>query len=285
MSWFGMRASSRGHGRTYMAGGDISFSGTHHHRHEHHRDEGPFQAFFVGAGPGRILIAAGMLIAAAGFTGWASIIFGERSGSSFLGATLPSGVPVGVVYFLGFGLGGVLVAVGSSMAKAALHGGSRIAHYVITAVLLGGSAGGLNLALAGAPLSTLTPSFGPRDAGPVEVVSTSERTGRSGGLIMTVTGIENAGGTGRVHLRVTNNSGESLTLQAALFQLSDAEGRTYAGDHFGSDWEADIGDGATHTGVIRLAKRVVPGAGPMRAEFTTVFGMSVRSIKVTKIPA
>ncbi len=287
-----MRGTARGQGRVYQAAGDQKFYGTHHHQHEHPQDEGPFQAFFVGSGPGRVLIVLGVIVVLAGFTGWASIVFGfarddVTSPSDVLGAELPSGVPVGVVYFLGVGFGGILASIGSSMAKAAARHGSQKAHLALTLLLIIVSLGGLLLVLDGAPVSALTPRFGSRTAadGPVEVISAGSRSARNGGLTMTVTGIENSGGKGRVHVQLVNNSGRRLTLPAAMFQLSDAQGRTYAANSFAKDWTADIGDGATHSGVLQLEKRVIPAAGPMRAEFTTVFGGGVQSIAVTKIPA
>lgn len=165
MRMFG-RAS--GHGRVYQSGGDQHFSGTHNHQHDY--DETGFSGLFNGRGPGRLVIVVGMAIAGFGFVGWASIVFGfwprgdtqpdvGHDMQSMLGNVLPSGLPVGVVYFIGFGLGAVLMTIGSSMAKAAARNGGYLAHLVVTAVLLALVGVAAATVLAGATWDAVAPDF------------------------------------------------------------------------------------------------------------------------------
>ncbi|MFF3249426.1 hypothetical protein ACFYWP_00055 [Actinacidiphila glaucinigra] len=287
-----MQASARDQARIYQAGRDMSLSESHHHQHHHDYDQSPFQAFFAGRGPGRILIVVGLALAMVAFTGWMAIVFqlgsGDVSGpEDALGDRLPSGIPVGAVYFIGFGVGGTLMAIGSSMAKAAVRRNSRVTHVVITMVVSVATVLGLSLVLDGAPISALMPRFsasGSEGTGPTELVTATAKSAHRYGLTMTVTRIENAGHKGRVNLRVVNKADESVDLPVTYFALTDAEGQRYEPDPFNSQWQPTIGPGATQSGTIRLKKSVPPASGPLRAEFTHVFRLGGGTIAVTGIP-
>lgn len=282
-----MRASARGKGQVHQAGGDMSFPGTHHHQHDYDIDPTGIQALFLGKGPGRVLILFGLLVVMFGVAGGVSVVFGVGNGME--PGNLPSGVSVAVVYILGTGVGSILMAIGASMAKAGARGANRIGHLAVTVLVIAGSLFGLDQVLAGAPVSTLTPSFSTStDSTPAVVVSNKKRTVTRGKVTMTVTGIENRGKAGMVHLRVTNHTGATLTLASDDFLLTDARGATYEGVHsFGGPWEEDIGSGATRVGTITLTRPVKLGRGPLRAEFTVVYGFDavIYSIAVTGIPS
>lgn len=290
-----MRGSARGHGRNYMAGGDMSFPGQHSHEHNYDLDVTGFGALFTGRGPGRILAVLGLAVAALCFAGWFSIILGGARGlddssspSDLLGTVLPSGVPVGAVYFLGFGLGGILFAVGTSMAKAGARGANLLGHLTVVLVIAAASVIGLIRVLDGAALAALKPSFSgsattaPARTPPRVVVSTSKSATR-GGLTMTVARVESHGGKGVVRLRLVNRSDESLGVPVSRFRLSDRNGTVYEAKPFGNDWSEEVGPGGDQTGTITLQKPVALGHGPLRAEFTHVYGSGVNSIAVTAI--
>ncbi|ANZ35489.1 hypothetical protein BBK82_04740 [Lentzea guizhouensis] len=158
-----MNGRASGRGRVYQAYGDQHFNGVHEHKHDH--DDNDFNGLFLGRGPGRLVIVVGMAVAAFGFVGWASIIFGSwhrkgpSDGESMLGDVLPSGLPIGVVYFIGFGLGAVLVQIGSSMAKAAARNGGFLGHLVVAVVLLAIVGVAAATVLAGAGWDAVAPDF------------------------------------------------------------------------------------------------------------------------------
>lgn len=159
-----MRGRASGRGRVYQAHGDQHFPGNHQHQHDY--DETGINGLFHGRGPGRLVIVAGMAIAGFGFVGWASIVFGfwhrheaPADMGSMLGTVLPSGLPVGVVYFIGFGLGAVLMKVGSSMAKASARNGGYLGHLVVTVVLLALVGVAAAAVLSGATWDAVAPDF------------------------------------------------------------------------------------------------------------------------------
>jgi hypothetical protein len=164
-----MRASAHGNARNYQAGRDQNFIGEHHHQYDVDvdvdLDPTGSKALFEGRGPGRILLVVGLVVALASFAGWMSIIFGASTESGadgaqdFLGQQLPSGVRVGVAYFLGFGAGGVVSSIGAAMATAGARRGVTVGHWVVTVVLLSALVLGVLVVLGGAPLSALTPHF------------------------------------------------------------------------------------------------------------------------------
>jgi hypothetical protein len=115
-----------------------------------------------------VLVVFGLLVVMVAFAGWASIVFGTakydtnvKAGNfgAMLGERLPSGIPIGVVYFLGFGVGGLLLSIGSSMAKAGARGANLFGHLIVTIGIIAVAIFVLFRVLGGAPLSTLTPSF------------------------------------------------------------------------------------------------------------------------------
>lgn len=112
-------------------GNQVVGSGSIHHGNVHHGDrydveaglDNGFQELFSGRGPGRVLMAIGLIVAIAGFGIWMSIIF---SGMTSGGPTAPSpfekdilGLNAAVTGFAMFGAGGLLMAVGAGMSKAA----------------------------------------------------------------------------------------------------------------------------------------------------------------------
>jgi len=96
----------------------------------YHIDVGPpdpFDSMFSGRGVGRLLCALGLIIAFAGFGGWMWLIFspmmadtgpGQIPDNPFSIELMP-GVPMGPVAFGAAAFGGILAAIGASMAKAA----------------------------------------------------------------------------------------------------------------------------------------------------------------------
>lgn len=95
-------------------------------------DYNPWDEMFDGKGPGRVLMVLGGLIALAGFAIWVYVIFSGMAGISSLetgpGAgfgespfdrELVPGVPAAPVGFGAFGVGGLLLAIGAGMSKAA----------------------------------------------------------------------------------------------------------------------------------------------------------------------
>jgi hypothetical protein len=165
MIYRNMNGRASGHGRVYQAGGDQRFEGPHQHHHEYDYDQSGINVVFLGRGPGRLLVLIGMLIAGFNFTGWGSIIFGmwrnrqpsDDDLSSILGQMLPSGLPVGVVYFFGFGVGIVIMKLGASMAKAASRGSGVAGHLVATILIVTFTALGTIAVLDGAPFHLLVP--------------------------------------------------------------------------------------------------------------------------------
>jgi hypothetical protein len=154
--------NNRVRGDNYVAGRDNNV--TKHTNYD--LDDSGLGAMFQGRGPGRIVIALGLALVVFGFVGWASIIFGGWSSSQMpddfsavLGQVLPSGLPVGIVYFLSLGLGGVVSKLGSSMAKAATQGASTFGHLLAAIVIIGLALFAMSAMLGGAPLSALTPHF------------------------------------------------------------------------------------------------------------------------------
>lgn len=163
-----MNGRASGHGRVYQSVGDQHFPGTHQHQHDYDYDETGINSLFQGQGPGRILILAGMVVAGFGFAGWASIVFGVFGSAhgpapdvpgAMLGQLLPSGIRIGIVYFLGFGAGIIMMKIGSSMAKAATKGAGTLGHFVATVVIIALVAFACAAVLAGAPLDALWPRF------------------------------------------------------------------------------------------------------------------------------
>jgi hypothetical protein len=144
----------------YQARGDMSL----HYEYDDVRDFTKY--IFSGKGPGRALAALGVAIGLVCAAGWMSIIFAVFNARgpnvqslNFFGDVLPSGIPVGIVYFLGVGAGGVIAKVGSSMAKSGAQGRNTLGHLVIAVAIVIATIMCLDKMLDGAPLSTLTPHF------------------------------------------------------------------------------------------------------------------------------
>jgi hypothetical protein len=162
-----MRANARGNAKVYQAGGDQHLHGQHHHQYdvEVSPDNGG-RALFEGRGPGRLLLVVGLLVTVVSFAGWMSIVFHGPSDpqavqgfGDILGRRLPSGIRVGVVYFLGFGAGGLVASVGAAMARTGARRGVTAGQWIVTVILLGALVAGLLGVLGGASPSALLPNL------------------------------------------------------------------------------------------------------------------------------
>ncbi|MET9001529.1 FHA domain-containing protein [Amycolatopsis sp. NPDC004169] len=113
------------------AGRDVnnSYDNRQHHQYEFSTPEGQLiSELATGRGAGRAVMVLGLLMVLAGIAIWASVIFrfvkavtadGFGTPPSLLGPDVFDGVPLGVVGFALFGLGGVVATIGLVMAKAA----------------------------------------------------------------------------------------------------------------------------------------------------------------------
>jgi len=83
----------------------------------------PMQELFQGRGVGRLLMGIGLLVALSGFAAWMYLIFASgasaQSGGDGLFDEKVAGLPIGLVAFGAFALGGVIASIGASMSKAA----------------------------------------------------------------------------------------------------------------------------------------------------------------------
>lgn len=97
-----------------------------------HGPSDPFDDIASGRGIGRFIAAIGLMIALAGFAGWMYVIFSGFSakGPSFDPMAIEiQGYPLMVVGFAAAGVGGVIAAIGGSMAKAARRRHERASYY------------------------------------------------------------------------------------------------------------------------------------------------------------
>lgn len=124
-------SNSVGHdnyGEIIQAGRDLRYDVDYNTRLEL---DDPMDELFKGRGFGRFLMAIGLLIALAGFAGWAYLIlsgFTEPNGNEipdFFGAEL-FGVPAAMVAFGSFALGGIIATIGKGMSKAARERAERV---------------------------------------------------------------------------------------------------------------------------------------------------------------
>jgi hypothetical protein len=245
-------------------------------------DIDPAGPLFTGRGPGRVLMALGLCVIAFCFAGWMSIVFGGITHGPMpdgeeLGRPLGSGIPVGVVYFLGFLFGGLLSVIGRSMAKAAARRANPVGHLITTAVISGVGLIAVLYALGGSPPSALVPSFAGSSGAskPAVVVSDSVKSGTLGGVRLTVLKIENVNGRGVVHLQARNGTDSTVSLPTGWFLLTDGNGYTYQPALAADDWNDDLGAAQQQTGTITLEKPIPLGTGALRVEFTTVMGRGV----------
>jgi hypothetical protein len=128
-------------GTVNNAGRDVNntYDNRQHHQYEFTTPEGEALSLLAtGKGAGRAVMVLGMLMILAGFGTWASVILrfvkaGSDSVSAgtfdapppLLGPEVFGGIPLGVVGFALFGLGGVATLIGMVMAKAAKERGRR----------------------------------------------------------------------------------------------------------------------------------------------------------------
>lgn len=108
------------YGTILQAGRDVSYDEWHVENRLQVDD--PWDEMFTGAGVGRALMVLGLIVALAGFAGWAALIFSGISSNS------PSfdpfarhflGLPVAPIAFGAFLLGGVIAGLGRGMSRAA----------------------------------------------------------------------------------------------------------------------------------------------------------------------
>jgi FHA domain len=114
------RVGRDNYGHIVQAGRDVSYDEWHVENRLQVDD--PWDEMFTGAGVGRALMVLGLIVALAGFGGWAALIFSGISGND------PSfdpfarhflGLPVAPIAFGAFLLGGVIAGVGRGMSRAA----------------------------------------------------------------------------------------------------------------------------------------------------------------------
>jgi Inner membrane component of T3SS, cytoplasmic domain len=123
----GNRVGRDNYGEIVQAGRDLRYDVDYHTRLEL---DDPMDELFKGRGVGRFLVAIGLLIAFAGFAGWAYLIFS--------GFTEPDpgqvpnpfalevfGVPAAMVAFGSFAVGGIIASIGKGMSKAARERADR----------------------------------------------------------------------------------------------------------------------------------------------------------------
>jgi hypothetical protein len=107
------------------------------------------------------------------------------------------------------------------------------------------------------PASTAPPTTKPTR------VFTRQMSAKSGPFTLTVLKIEAAPAEVRVHIRVHNGSGSSLTLARPLFRAVDSLEHLYDPDAFAKGWSDDVPSGATVAGFIVLSEPLQPGATSM----------------------
>jgi plastocyanin len=110
-----------------------------------------------GRGPGRALALLGGLLIAGSALGWLLILVHITSVSSFLGRTLPSGIPLGVAYLGGFAVGGIIAGVGRTMAATESDRGASFVQWVAFFLVLAGLSFGVLRILDGASPAALNP--------------------------------------------------------------------------------------------------------------------------------
>ena len=112
------------YGDIHQAGRDVNVHARHEHRYG---PDDPIDELFQGRGPGRLLMAVGLVVALCGFAGWMYLILSAATsvgdgGPSSGGGPFETewlGLPAGMVAFGAFALGGVIAGIGGSMSKAA----------------------------------------------------------------------------------------------------------------------------------------------------------------------
>jgi hypothetical protein len=93
--------------------------------HQHNDEPNPMLEIFEGSGPGRFLVAIGLIIVLAGFAGWMYLIFaGGASIDDPSGGFNPFeakvlGLPAAMLAFGTFVLGGVIASIGYGMSRSA----------------------------------------------------------------------------------------------------------------------------------------------------------------------
>lgn len=116
------------YGEIVQAGRDLRYEVDYHTRLELND---PMDELFKGRGVGRLLVVIGLLIAFAGFAGWAYLIF---SGLTEPDANeIPDffevelfGVPAAMVAFGSVAVGGIIASIGKGMSKASRERAERV---------------------------------------------------------------------------------------------------------------------------------------------------------------
>ena len=91
----------------------------HGDRFEIDASDNGFQELFSGRGPGRAIMAIGLIMALVGFGIWMSVIFNAWSSGTSPFDMKILGLSAPITGFAMFGIGGLLLAIGSGMSKAA----------------------------------------------------------------------------------------------------------------------------------------------------------------------
>lgn len=113
-------------------------------------------ALFHGRGPGRILILLGGALIAFGFVGWMMLLFHGDDSRPLFGSNLPSGLPLGAVYFGAMLAGAVTAGIGTTMANAATTG-LNFSHWIMSVLVVAAVGFATIRVLDGAPLSAINP--------------------------------------------------------------------------------------------------------------------------------
>ncbi len=113
------------------------------------------------------------------------------------------------------------------------------------------------------------------------VVSNTVTSASNLGLTMSVDQIVNNGSTAKVYLCLVNNASDTMTFYAESFQITDDRGLVYSADP-SHTWV--VGPGAKQQVTVAMKTAIALGHGPLRVEFTIVYG-GPGDIAVTGVPS
>ena len=123
------------------------------------------------------------------------------------------------------------------------------------------------------------------------VVSNTVTSASKLGLTMSVDQIVNTGSTAKVYLHLVNSTSSTITFYAQEFQITDNRGNPYKADAFQSgpagafqSGPANVGPGAEQQVIVAMNTAITLGHGPLRVEFTFVYG-GPDDIAVTGVPS
>jgi hypothetical protein len=108
-----------------------------------------------------------------------------------------------------------------------------------------------------------------------------------GELTVTVTRVDNVGGTLRLHVKATNNSNDTMELPTGFLIATDNAEKTYKAAPFAGDWAQSVPSAGSITGIIELVQKVDQKATKLSMSFTVVGGLTapqggitVRNIRI-----